>query len=130
MAGKSVRPRSPAARSARSSSSVRTRRRLRPPMPRSAELQAAIAAARRAGALQLRALHEGIAVAIKADGTPVTETDIASEQIIKEILCSALPTAGFLGEEGSNVQSSANERWIVDPLDGTAKFIRKQPFFG
>jgi histidinol-phosphatase len=46
----------------------------------------------------------------------------------------ALPGIDFLGEESATSAEAAGpsqeKRWIVDPLDGTKKFVRGLPFFG
>jgi len=96
----------------------------------SPELTAAIAAARAAGALQRRYFRRTPRVETKPDDTPVTAADRRSELVVRRILEAALPESGFLGEEGGALRPDASVRWIVDPLDGTAKFIRKLPFFG
>jgi len=70
-------------------------------------------------------------IAIKADNSPVTEADVAAEEIIKSVLLSAFPDYGFYGEETDRVDSSvtAGFLWLVDPIDGTKSFIRRSPFF-
>jgi fructose-1,6-bisphosphatase/inositol monophosphatase family enzyme len=96
----------------------------------SAELDVAIEAARDAGRLQLRRFRKGQSVRTKADDTPVTKTDLESEARIRERLQVAFPSYGFLGEEGGEVPTGGAARWIVDPLDGTKKYVRGLPFFG
>jgi histidinol-phosphatase len=66
----------------------------------------------------------------KYDGTPVTAIDRAVEQAIRERVASSRPGDGVLGEEAGSGDAdgpSAEEpriRWIVDPIDGTRKFVR------
>lgn len=72
---------------------------------------------------------------MKADDTPVTVIDRESEFIIKPRLARVAPEIGFLGEESATAIEAAGPlpsgaRWIVDPLDGTKKFVRGLPFFG
>ncbi|HWV25107.1 MAG TPA: 3'(2'),5'-bisphosphate nucleotidase CysQ [Thermomicrobiales bacterium] len=61
----------------------------------------------------------------KGDGSPVTDADLASDKILRELIGSAFPEDGFLTEEGAQDLSRRNfERlWIIDPIDGTAQFI-------
>lgn len=61
----------------------------------------------------------------KEDGSPVTDADLASDAILREIIGAAFPDDGLLTEEGSQDHSRlAFERlWIIDPIDGTAQFI-------
>ncbi len=100
----------------------------------SPELEAAIAAAEAAGRLQRARLRRRLRVELKADDTPVTVVDRDSEALIREALARALPEAGFLGEESASSEEAAaptaGTRWVVDPLDGTKKFVRGLPFFG
>ena len=96
----------------------------------SPELEAAIQAAREAGRLQSRRFRRQQDVENKADDTPVTATDRESEARIRRRLYASFPTYGFLGEEGGETSGEGSVRWIVDPLDGTKKYVRGLPFFG
>ncbi len=96
----------------------------------SAELEAAIMAARAAGQLQRRRFGRQGAVETKADDTPVTATDRDAEAIIRRILRPVVPGCGFLAEESQAEAGLGAARWIIDPLDGTKKFVRGLPFFG
>lgn len=54
----------------------------------------------------------------------VTSMDIAVEEFLKEHLTKLIPGSGFLGEE-SKAHALDNEYvWVVDPIDGTANFVR------
>ena len=59
----------------------------------------------------------------------VTEADKASERVIIDILRGYFPTHAILGEEGGSLPGSAEERWIVDPLDGTTNFTHGLSLF-
>lgn len=59
----------------------------------------------------------------------VTEADLASQAVIRNILLSEYPDHGFLGEEGDYADSQCEYRWIVDPLDGTANYVHRLPGF-
>jgi myo-inositol-1(or 4)-monophosphatase len=58
----------------------------------------------------------------------LTETDAAVERHIKAQLAAAFPADGFLGEETGGVVT-AEQIWVVDPIDGTANFAREIPHF-
>jgi myo-inositol-1(or 4)-monophosphatase len=49
----------------------------------------------------------------------VTEADGASEDAIVAAIRAAFPTAAILGEEGGVYAGSGDERFVVDPHDGT-----------
>lgn len=64
----------------------------------------------------------------------VTEADVASQTIIRQILLTEFPDHDFLGEEQlENLtpagQPGAEYRWIVDPLDGTSNYVHKLQTF-
>ena len=67
----------------------------------------------------------------KLDDSPLTLADTASDKIIENILeASNIP---ILSEEGNildfNNRKNLNQLWIVDPLDGTKEFIKKNNEF-
>lgn len=53
----------------------------------------------------------------------VTEVDRRSEALIRELLLSARPDDGVLGEEEGDVAGTSGVRWIVDPVDGTVNLL-------
>lgn len=91
-------------------------------------LQAALEAAKVAGALALRSFAGSFEVARKADQTLVTQADRDAEQAIVARLRAAFPDIGFLGEEFGE-QGSQERRWIIDPIDGTDNFVRGVPYW-
>ena len=91
-------------------------------------LEAALDAARAAGAIALRYFRSDVRVMRKADQTPVTQADQEAEAAIVDRLRPAFPDVGFLGEE-FGAQGSQSRRWIVDPIDGTKNFVRGIPYW-
>jgi myo-inositol-1(or 4)-monophosphatase len=93
-------------------------------------LDAAVAAAHEAGEVLLG--HYGRLdpgeVEEKAKNDVVSRADRESEAACQRVLLGAFPSDRFLGEETglSGVDESAPS-WIVDPLDGTANFVRGFP---
>ncbi len=59
----------------------------------------------------------------KPDATPVTEADRAAEQAIRGVLSEARPEDAVVGEEYGSEGDGAR-RWILDPIDGTASYLR------
>jgi myo-inositol-1(or 4)-monophosphatase len=60
----------------------------------------------------------------KSDGTPVSEADIAVDELLKSRLASAFPDFGWISEESVEFPaSSGNPTWIVDPIDGTRSYL-------
>jgi histidinol-phosphatase len=95
----------------------------------SAELTAALDAARAAGEVIQRLYQRNIAITLKADRTPVTEADVQAEQAIRAVLEKRFPGYGFYGEETGQHAMNAENVWLVDPIDGTKSFVRDCPFF-
>lgn len=67
----------------------------------------------------------------KPDLTPVTQADKEAEQAIRRILEEKRPEHAVLGEEfGGPTNTKTTTRWIIDPIDGTKRFMRGVPSFG
>ncbi len=59
----------------------------------------------------------------------VTNADLASERIIKQILSNNFPTHNIIAEEETRINKNSKYTWIIDPLDGTISFSATLPFF-
>jgi histidinol-phosphatase len=68
-------------------------------------------------------------VQTKPDRTHVTEADLAVERAIRTRLAEARPADGVLGEE-FGTEGDVHRQWIIDPIDGTANFLRGVPVWG
>jgi histidinol-phosphatase len=97
--------------------------------PPSAELSAALDAARAAADVIRGFYQRNVRIEVKADKTPVTEADVRSEEAIRELLTKRFPSYGFYGEETGKSDMDAESVWLVDPIDGTKSFVRECPFF-
>jgi len=89
-------------------------------------LDAAVSAAKRAGEYLLS--QPSFSVSCKLSNDYVTDCDRGSERLIRDLLLSAFPEDGFLGEEDGEREGRAG-RWIVDPIDGTTNFICDLPLY-
>jgi 3'(2'),5'-bisphosphate nucleotidase len=79
-----------------------------------------------AGELILEIARKGCAPSLKADSSPVTESDRAAEALIVARLSSLLPGTPVVAEErtAEGCRPETGQRFIlVDPLDGTREFI-------
>lgn len=68
-------------------------------------------------------------VSRKADRSHVTDADLAAERAIRDVLAAERPEDGILGEE-FGAAGDTHRQWIVDPIDGTANFLRGVPLWG
>jgi myo-inositol-1(or 4)-monophosphatase len=94
-----------------------------------AHLEAARAAARAAGKIQLTGLRTQRHIIHKGQFDLVTDVDRKCEQAIFQILHEAFPQSGFFGEEDTRTELTADEVWIVDPVDGTTNYSHGYPHF-
>jgi 3'-phosphoadenosine 5'-phosphosulfate (PAPS) 3'-phosphatase len=100
--------------------------------PFAAELAAALDACRQASDVILGYYDARTAATYtKGDGSPVTDADLASDAVIREVLGRAFPNDALLTEEGAlDAARLGNRRcWIVDPIDGTAQFVARTGLF-
>ena len=73
---------------------------------------------------------ENLQVSSKAPGDFVTSADKRTEKIIIEELLKAHPNYGIISEEAGYInKSNRNNRWIIDPIDGTMNFLNGIPQF-
>src|SRR5215471_4583348 len=101
-------------------------------MPYDAELDAALDAARKAG-LKLKALYEDFKAIPNAPADISTEADRQSQEIVLKLLRAKFPGDAFCAEEETaslaGVPRVGSRLWIVDPIDGTRGFARKNGEF-
>jgi myo-inositol-1(or 4)-monophosphatase len=88
-----------------------------------------ISLAREAGMLLAERLDGPRDIALKNRGDLVTDADRASEALIVERIRTHFPGAAILGEEGGEYAGTSDERFVVDPLDGTTNYAHRYPLF-
>jgi histidinol-phosphatase len=93
-------------------------------------LELALSAAREAGAIALRHFRDGVTVETKADRSPVTLADLEAEACLRARIEERFPEHAIRGEEFGSIREGAPCRWLLDPIDGTASFIRGSPLWG
>lgn len=67
-------------------------------------------------------------VRLKADASHVTEADLATERALRDLLETERPGDGVFGEEYGVTGDSARQ-WIIDPIDGTANYLKGIPMW-
>src|SRR5476651_711930 len=80
---------------------------------------------REAGALALSLFRTELRNWTKGASSPVSEADIAVNDLIEKHLRSATPEYGWLSEESADDEQRLGKRlvWIVDPIDGTRGYL-------
>lgn len=86
-----------------------------------------------AGAAIMRVYDADIAVQRKADDSPLTLADLESQRILLDGLSRLTPGVPVVSEEASHADWSERSRWreswLVDPLDGTREFVKRNGEF-
>ncbi len=59
----------------------------------------------------------------------VSQADSETEDLIASRLLSAFPHDGILGEERGRRGGETDALWVIDPIDGTANFVRGLPYW-
>lgn len=84
----------------------------------------------RAGRITLSHYNKDIQHDLKADESPVTAADRATEEFIRGEIEKTYPDHAIVGEEYGEKAGEGNPfRWIVDPIDGTKSFMKGVPFY-
>lgn len=91
-------------------------------------LEIALHAARAGGAIVRDAFGAARDVRSKGPGDWVSETDTASERVVRGVLLEGAADLPVFGEEEGGERAEIG--WLVDPLDGTANFLHRYPVVG
>jgi myo-inositol-1(or 4)-monophosphatase len=96
------------------------------------DLDLILDAAREAGALARDLRRQGLEISYKpADNSPVTNADLAADNLLTARLRAARPEYGWLSEETVDDQDRLDRRriFVVDPIDGTRAFLNDRPWW-
>ncbi|MBR9973290.1 3'(2'),5'-bisphosphate nucleotidase CysQ [Magnetospirillum sulfuroxidans] len=90
------------------------------------------AAARAAGAVIMEVYAQDFAVHFKGENDPVTAADSLAEAVILPVLRQLTPHIPIVAEEeaaAGRIPTVGHTFWLVDPLDGTKEFVKKNGEF-
>ena len=90
----------------------------------------ALEIAARAAKVSLDHFCTSLNIEFKADESPVTRADRATEQAVRDMIAKNFPDDGIFGEEHGTVAGKNDTLWVIDPIDGTRSFITGNPLFG
>jgi 3'(2'), 5'-bisphosphate nucleotidase len=89
--------------------------------------------ARQAGAAIMQIYREDFDVEVKADHSPLTAADLAAQKVIVAGLAKLDPVLPVVSEEASHIpweqRREWSRYWLVDPLDGTREFVKRNGEF-
>tara|TARA_B100000131_G_C17962937_1_gene551172 strand:- start:75 stop:899 length:825 start_codon:yes stop_codon:yes gene_type:complete len=96
-------------------------------------IESLIKISKNAGDAIMEIYESDIKVDIKSDQSPLTKADLISNKIICQSLREINPDIPILSEESSDIpyqeRSEWGQYWLVDPLDGTKEFIKRNGEF-
>jgi myo-inositol-1(or 4)-monophosphatase len=85
----------------------------------------AVRLAERAAEIHREGRERGFSVGEKSSATDlVTDVDRDAERAIVDGIVAERPDDAILGEEGTDRPGTSGVRWVIDPLDGTASYVR------
>lgn len=68
-------------------------------------------------------------VSAKGDRDMVSDIDVQVERAVRGYLHEQRPEIGFLGEEEGGTAGQSGLQWVLDPIDGTANFVKGIPLY-
>lgn len=93
-------------------------------------LELAVAAAKKAGAIQRRRLGKLTGFRLKGVANIVTQVDLLCEEAVIALIRRRFPDHAFLAEERGKQETVASDfLWVIDPLDGTTNYAHAYPLF-
>ncbi|MBQ4839237.1 MULTISPECIES: 3'(2'),5'-bisphosphate nucleotidase CysQ [Pseudoalteromonas] len=96
-------------------------------------LEELVELARLAGDEIMQIYAKDFAIEFKNDDSPVTEADLAANRVITAGLQRLTPEIPILSEESADISWQERQTWqrywLVDPIDGTKEFIKKNGEF-
>ncbi|RLA76942.1 MAG: 3'(2'),5'-bisphosphate nucleotidase [Epsilonproteobacteria bacterium] len=97
------------------------------------DLEIIVTIAKDAGDAIMEIYDKDFTIEYKDDKSPLTEADTKSNEIICQALEKAYPTIPLLSEENKaeeyGVRKNWEYFWLIDPIDGTKEFIKKNGEF-
>ena len=81
-----------------------------------------------AGKIAKEISRRGVKITIKADKSPVTDGDLAVDQLLKDKIANLTPDIPIISEETVNIgiENQNKTFWLIDPIDGTKAYIKKK----
>ena len=81
-----------------------------------------------AGKIAKEISRRGVKITIKADKSPVTDGDLAVDQLLKDKIAYLTPDIPIISEETVNIEVKNQNKtfWLIDPIDGTKDYIKKK----
>lgn len=82
-----------------------------------------------ADAITMSTFRHHLEVRTKADGSWVTQVDEDVERALRHAIFERFPDHAVLGEENGRQGPADAPTWVLDPIDGTTNFVKRNPIF-
>ena len=94
-----------------------------------ARMAFAVATAEAGGAFALSRFRDidGLTIESKGHQDLVSDADRQTEELVRRAIAERFPDDGIVGEEYPPVVGRSGYDWVIDPIDGTANFVRGIP---
>ena len=81
-----------------------------------------------AGKIAKEISARGVKVTIKSDKSPVTDGDLAVDQLLRSKITNLTPNIPIISEETVDLEVKNKNKnfWLIDPIDGTKDYIKKK----
>ena len=81
-----------------------------------------------AGKIAKEISRRGVKITIKADKSPVTDGDLAVDQLLRNKIAYLTPDIPVISEETvtTGMKNQNKTFWLIDPIDGTKAYIKKK----
>ena len=81
-----------------------------------------------AGKIAKKISNRGVKITIKSDNSPVTDGDLAVDEILRKKIQDLTPAIPIISEEtvNLNIKNKYKNFWLIDPIDGTKDYIKKK----
>jgi len=84
----------------------------------------------KAGKIAKEISHRGVKITIKNDNSPVTDGDLAVDELLRSKIKTLTPKIPIVSEETVDFNISIKKEntsfWLIDPIDGTRDYIKKK----
>ena len=82
----------------------------------------------KAGKIAKEISRRGVKITIKTDKSPVTDGDLAVDELLSTKIKSFTPNIPIISEEtvNLNIKNEDETFWLIDPIDGTRDYIKKK----
>lgn len=102
-------------------------------VPENIDIANLLQVAVKAGDVICQIYKKDFTIEYKDDKSPLTEADMESNKVITEVLEKKYPEIPILSEESKTIEYETRKSWdffwLIDPLDGTKEFIKKNGEF-